>query len=71
MARYYARSASDKTKYWLFWFVADERRGGLNVTAEVSRQIGEPLPPGAVFVDPMSAVELARKANRVTQGEKQ
>lgn len=30
--RYYARSASDKTDDWPYWFVADKEKGGLNTT---------------------------------------
>lgn len=42
--RYYARSASDRTNDWPFWFVADKSRGGLNVTAELIRQYSyEPI----------------------------
>ena len=58
MGRYYARSASDRTDDWPFWFVADEQRGGLNVTAEVAGT------PGAVLRAPWDAVKLAMRANR-------
>ena len=43
MARYYARSASDNTDDWPFWFVADDPGGGINVTAELAGT------PGKVF----------------------
>ena len=36
--RYYARSASDRTDDWPFWFVADAQKGGLNVTAVLALQ---------------------------------
>lgn len=63
-ARYYARSASDNTDDWPFWFVADEQRGGLNVTATVAEATKSPCAkPGAVFRDPWGAVKLAMRAN--------
>lgn len=35
MARFFARSASDRTDDWPFWFVADADRDGLNVTNDL------------------------------------
>lgn len=64
MKRYYARSASDKTDDWPFWFVADEQRGGLNVTAEIADALGEPCNPGATLTTGWNAVKLAMRANR-------
>lgn len=68
--RYYARSASDKTDDWPFWFVADDERGGLNVTAEVADALGEFRRPGAVLSEPWSMVKLAMRANAHQQTEK-
>lgn len=63
--RFYARSASDKTDDWQFWFVADDTRGGLNVTADVARKLDPEHPStGAVFRAPWDAVILAMRANR-------
>lgn len=36
-ARFYARSASDKTDDWPAWFVADRQRNGRNVTADLTK----------------------------------
>lgn len=63
MVRYYARSASDKTNQWPYWFVADSKRGGLNVTAELIRQHINPAHKGAVFLRDWNAVKLALTAN--------
>jgi hypothetical protein len=35
--RYYARSASDSSDDWPFWFVADRENGDLNVTNRLLR----------------------------------
>lgn len=59
--RYYARSASDKTEDWPFWFVAD--RNGINKTGEAARIAGIPWRFGAVMTDRESALEIAAKAN--------
>lgn len=65
MIRYYARSASDKTDDWPFWFVADDSQGGLNVTAEVAEATQSLCHrPGAVLREPWDAVKLAMRANR-------
>ena len=80
MTRYYARSASDNTDDWPFWFVADSQRDGLNVTATLlQRFTGSPFPPQArqtprdllglemasqPFLPPWDAVQLAMRANR-------
>ena len=58
--RYYARSASDNTDDWPFWFVADIKQGGLNVTVTLEPKIKGKLP----FLPPWDAVKLAMKANR-------
>lgn len=64
MGRYYARSASENTDDWPFWFVADDERGGLNVTAEMIREHINPNHGGGVFLPDWEAVKLAMRANR-------
>jgi len=59
VTRYYARSASDRTDDWAEWFVADELRGGLNVTAQLDPRL-KGYPP---FLPDWDAVKLAAKAN--------
>lgn len=59
MARYYARSASDNTDDWTFWFVADSHKGGLNVTVSLMPELRGRLP----FLPKRAAVELAEQAN--------
>jgi hypothetical protein len=62
--RYYARSASDRTDDWPFWFVADSQRGGLNVTNELVREHFPKLHrPGAVFLPREFAEGLAAAVN--------
>lgn len=63
-ARYFARSASDRTGDWPFWFVADRQKGGLNVTAELIRQHFDPDHKGAVFSDRHGAEMIAERANQ-------
>jgi hypothetical protein len=65
--RYTARPASDKTDDWTFWFVADNHKGGLNVTAPLRRKLcGADPKSGAVFLRDWDAVKLAMNANRAT-----
>ena len=61
--RYYARSASDRTDAWPFWFVADSRKGSVNVTADIVRQHIGPTRKGGVFVPRGLALALADVAN--------
>ena len=61
--RYYARSASDRTDDWPFWFVADKTRGGLNVTCELIRDHIDPKHTGGVFTLRNAATVLANMAN--------
>lgn len=62
--RYYARSANDKTDNWPFWLVADRKRGGLNVTADLMEaHFPTRHKPGAVFLSRDGAVYLAAVAN--------
>ncbi|MCJ7993255.1 hypothetical protein J5N58_01410 [Rhizobium cremeum] len=61
--RYYARSASDRTDEWPFWFVADKQQGGLNVTVRLFPGLEGCLP----FVDRRTAVAIAADANSTTR----
>lgn len=61
--RYHARSASDKAADWPFWFVADRRRGGMNVTSDVTRAYVAPAHKGATLTSRKCAVWLAELAN--------
>ena len=62
MSRYIARSASDRTDDWPFWFVADGSPTGLNVTNQLMRLAGSEC-GGAVFTNKPSAQALADWAN--------
>jgi hypothetical protein len=64
--RYFARSASDRTEEWPFWFVADRQKGGLNVTAEVVRAHVDPDHYGGVLCPKETAIALAKIANGET-----
>ena len=64
MGRYCARSASDNTDDWPYWFVADGNRGGLNVTAELIRKHMNPNHKGGVLLSDWDAVKLAVRSNR-------
>ena len=57
--RYHARSASDRTDDWPFWFVADQDQGGLNVTVALVPEMRGFMP----FLPRPIAEELARFAN--------
>lgn len=59
MERFFARSASDKTDDWDFWFVADRTKGGLNVTAELLRACVNPAHVGGTLLTRDHAVKLA------------
>ena len=61
MNRYYARSASDKTDDWPFWFIADNNKGGLNVTVEILPELRGYLP----FVPKGMALFLEKKLNEL------
>lgn len=63
LPRYFARSASDKTDDWPFWFVADRNRGDINVTADLIRAIIDPSHQGRVFALREDAKILANMAN--------
>lgn len=58
--RYFARSASDRTDEWPYWFVADREKAGLNVTGELVPQLHGYLP----FLLRADAEYVAEKANR-------
>jgi len=55
--KYTARSASDKTNDWPFWFVADDR--GLNVTVKLVPDLRGTMP----FLPRSFAEAVATKAN--------
>lgn len=57
--RYQAKSASDRTDDWPFWYVADTHRGSLNVTNQLVE-----LTPGAVFTSKEIAEMVCKIANR-------
>jgi hypothetical protein len=59
MARYYARSASDRTEDWPFWYVADSAKANLNVTVHFKPEMRGYLP----FLPRDMAEELAQRAN--------
>jgi hypothetical protein len=67
MDRYYARSASDRTDDWPFWFVADLQKGGLNVTAELVREHVDPDHKGGVLCPESVAKLIASWANLLSQ----
>ena len=62
-ARYYARTASDRTDHSPIWFVADTQQGGLNVTAVLVRQHLNVDPEGATLCSRGYAERLAILAN--------
>lgn len=61
--RYFARSASDRTDDWPFWFVADRTRGGLNVTLELFEAIFGDHLVGLPFMSADDARMLAELAS--------
>lgn len=62
--RYFARSASDRTEDWPFWFVADSKKGGLNVTASLFERLTGERAHGAVFAPRGEAELIAAHANK-------
>ena len=64
--RYFARSGSDRTDDWPFWFVADKLRGGLNVTAEMAPRVFPDWVKGCVLTRRSIAEKIAATIN---QGE--
>ncbi len=64
MGRFYARSASDRTDDWPFWFVADADRDGLNVTNELIVRFVSPTykRDGLPFLTREASEALAAKA---------
>ena len=59
MDRYQARSASDKTDNWPYWYVEDTNKGGLNVTVSLVPELRGRLP----FVSQRDAKAVAIAAN--------
>lgn len=60
--RFIARSASDKTEDWPFWFVADNSHGGLNVTLALIEKLFGQRPVCMPFLPRESAIALAEQA---------
>jgi hypothetical protein len=60
--RYFARSASDRTEEWPYWFVADRQKGGLNVTRSLVPSLAGYLP----LLPKDLAMNVARTANSGT-----
>lgn len=60
--RVIARSASDKTDDWPFWYCA-ETRASVNITSAIARELGHPWRPGAVFARREYAEALAGQWN--------
>ena len=68
---FFARSASDNTDDWPYWYIAKTSNPRLNVTSEVVKILGLPEEPGAVFFPgPLIAKRIAEAANRKVRGEK-
>lgn len=64
MTRYYARSASDRTDDWPYWYVADREQGGLNVTVRLAREVwGLDRSAMLPFMNINDAMALADEAN--------
>ena len=68
-ARYFARSASDKTDDWRFWFVAKSNDSRRNVTHNACAEINIFTHCGAVFTTKENACWIAEKANEATYGK--
>lgn len=66
-ARFFARSASDRTQDWPFWFVADRQKGGVNVTGKVLEKVTGERSHGAVLASRSVALWLADRANEEPQ----
>ena len=62
--KYYAKSASDKTDDWPYWFVANQ--SGVNVTVQLLPELSGYMP----FLPKEVAVLLAEKSNEKTILEK-
>lgn len=58
--RFYARSASDRTDDWPYWFVADRQKSGINVTVSLAPKLRGFMP----FVSADEARSLADAANK-------
>ena len=62
--RYEAKIASDKTELWPFWFVADNEKGGVNVTNELLVELYKVAPKQLPFLSRNGAEMLASVANQ-------
>ncbi len=67
---YFARSASDGTDDWPFWYVAETHNPRLNVLRKAwEAATGEELRAGAVLTDKQSALWIADTANAKLGGK--
>lgn len=57
--RFFARSASDRTDDWPFWYIADRSRGSLNVTIQLVPEMRGYMP----FLPRYVAEYVAQQAN--------
>ena len=65
--RFYARSASDRTDDWPYWYVADREKAGLNVTVALVPEMRGCMP----FLSRKEAESLAQAANRPSPPSKE
>ena len=63
-ARFFARSASDKSDDWPLWYVADRQKANLNVTVELLPELCGYMP----FLSRDVAARLAQAANAKAEG---
>lgn len=62
-AKVIARSASDRTDEWPYWFVADADHPGINITSRIASALGYDWRLGAVLADRETAEKIAREWN--------
>ncbi len=69
--RYFARSASDNTDDWPYWYVADRERGNLNVTVELVPELSgyQPFLPRDVARKPMPRIDMLDRLHFIYLGE--
>lgn len=63
-----ARSASDRTDNWPFWYVAASR-DSLNITGQIARDLGYNFRPGAVLTSRDDAMLLAEQWNALCEAQ--
>ncbi|MCA0401327.1 MAG: hypothetical protein LCH38_10985 [Proteobacteria bacterium] len=64
MAEFFARSASDKTDDWPFWFVARRDQPGRNVLVEAIKIAGFEYSGGWTLTCREAAELIAKEANK-------